>query len=155
MIKINKDKNWKPISPNNPNQTEDQGWRPVKYTKEVVTKELNDMLQTLKNNTDIVYIWELFEDKSYTRTRYSEWIKDYSQVKEIQRISCTIKEILETRAVKGAITNKLNANFTQFHLKNNYNWVDKQVNENQNTNTNYEVEDKWEFDKLLNDNKLI
>jgi hypothetical protein len=85
-----------------------------------------------------VYLWELFEDKSYTRQRYWEWVSlpnnnpdDYSarywDNEEVRNLSVAIKEILETRAVKWAITNKLNSTFTIFHLKNNYkeSWKDK------------------------------
>jgi hypothetical protein len=67
------------------------------------------MLKQLKDNKDYVYIGELFEDKDYTRFRYSEWVKTYSEVPEIQKLSHTIKEILETRAVKGLMKNELNA----------------------------------------------
>ena len=43
---------------------------------------------------------------------------------------------------------------TIFALK-NFDWVDKQVNENTNTNLNLEVEDSKELDKLLDTNWLI
>lgn len=107
------------------------------YTEEFVLNELNLLLTTIKENTDIVYIWELFENKNYSRQRYSEWVKEYKDNEEIQRLSDTIKEILETRAVKGALTNKLNPTITIFHLKNNYNWKDKTEIEQTNTNYNF------------------
>ena len=100
------------------------------YTEEFVLKELSLLLKTLKENKDIVYLWELFEDKNYTRFRFSEWVKEYKDSDEIQRISHTIKEILETRAIWWAMRNNLNPTATIFHLKNNYNWVDKQTTEN-------------------------
>jgi hypothetical protein len=52
-------------------------------------------------------------------------------------MSDTLKEILETRAVKWAITNKLNPTMTIFHLKNNYkeNWKDKSEVQNDWTMT--------------------
>jgi uncharacterized membrane-anchored protein len=97
----------------------------LKYTAEFVLEEMKSMVSLIKGNPDIVYIWELFDNKSYSRQRFSEWVKTYSDNEEIKEISDTIKEILETRAVKGAMTNKLNGTMTIFHLKNNYDWKDK------------------------------
>lgn len=140
---------------NSPNQTDNVWGAPVKYTEEWVINELTEILKVLKADKEIVYIWELFEEKDYTRYRYSEWIKTYSKVDEIQKLSHTIKEILESRAVKGAITNKYNSTFTMFHLKNNFDWKDKQEIQNTNKNVNYEAEDSSEFEALLKDNDLI
>ena len=153
--KVKLSTNWKPIKPTNPNQTENQGGAETIYTEEKVIEILTDMLTEVHNDEGIVYLWELFSKKPYSPQRYSEWIKDYSQVKKIQGLSESIKKELETRAVKGAITNKLNSTFTIFHLKNNYGWVDKMVNENKNANLNIETDDKWEFKELLKDNWLI
>ena len=97
----------------------------LKYTAEFVLDEMKSMVNLIKGNPDIVYIWELFDNKSYSRQRFSEWVKTYSDNEEIKEISDTIKELLETRAVKGAMTNKLNGTMTIFHLKNNYDWKDK------------------------------
>lgn len=97
----------------------------LKYTAEFVLEEMKSMVSIIKGNPDIVYIWELFDNKSYSRQRFSEWVKTYSDNEEIKEISDTIKELLETRAVKGAMTNKLNGTMTIFHLKNNYDWKDK------------------------------
>lgn len=96
-----------------------------KYTEEFVLEEMKSMVNLIRGNPDIVYIWELFDNKSYSRQRFSEWVKTYSDNEEIKEISDTIKELLETRAVKGAMTNKLNGTMTIFHLKNNYDWKDK------------------------------
>jgi hypothetical protein len=97
----------------------------LKYTAEFVLEEMKSMVNLIRGNPDIVYIWELFDNKSYSRQRFSEWVKTYSDNEEIKEISDTIKELLETRAVKGAMTNKLNGTMTIFHLKNNYDWKDK------------------------------
>ena len=97
----------------------------LKYTAEFVLEEMKSMVNLIRWNPDIVYIWELFDNKSYSRQRFSEWVKTYSDNEEIKEISDTIKELLETRAVKGAMTNKLNGTMTIFHLKNNYDWKDK------------------------------
>lgn len=97
----------------------------LKYTEEFVLEEMKSLLAIVRNNPEIVYIWELFDNKSYSRQRFSEWVKTYSDNEEIKEISDTIKGILETRAVKWAMTNKLNGTMTIFHLKNNYDWKDK------------------------------
>ena len=96
-----------------------------KYTEEFVLEEMKSMVTLIRGNPEIVYIWELFDNKSYSRQRFSEWVKEYNGNEEIKEISDTIKELLETRAVKGAMTNKLNGTMTIFHLKNNYDWKDK------------------------------
>ena len=96
-----------------------------KYTEEFVLEEMKSMINLIRGNPDIVYIWELFDNKNYSRQRFSEWVKEYNGNEEIKEISDTIKEHLETRAVKGAMTNKLNGTMTIFHLKNNYDWKDK------------------------------
>ena len=97
----------------------------LKYTAEFVLEEMKSLLTMIRSNPEIVYIWELFDNKPYSRQRFSEWVKTYSDNEEINEISDTIKELLETRVVKGAMTNKLNWTMTIFHLKNNYDWKDK------------------------------
>ncbi len=96
------------------------------YTLEFIQLELTSLLSALKADTEIVYIWELFLDKDYSRQRYSEWVEKYKEDDCVRTTSDTIKGILETRAIKWAMTNKLNPTATIFHLKNNYKWVDKQ-----------------------------
>jgi len=124
----------------------------TKYTEEFVLEELSLLLNTLREDKTIVFLWELFEDKNYTRNRFWEWIKKYSSNEEIVRISGTLKEILETRAITGAMKNKLNNTSVIFHLKNNYNWKDKtEVDQNTNMNLNINVKELTddELDKLL------
>ena len=96
------------------------------YTLEFIQEELKSLLAALKADKEIVYIWELFTDKDYSRQRYSEWVEKYKEDETVKCTSDTIKWILETRAIKWAMTNKLNPTATIFHLKNNYKWVDKQ-----------------------------
>lgn len=95
------------------------------YTLEFIQEELKSLLNALKNDEGIIYIWELFLEKNYTRNRYAEWVNKYPDDEIVQTTSGTIKGILETRAIKWAMTNKLNPTATIFHLKNNYKWVDK------------------------------
>ena len=78
----------KPISPNNPNQTENQWGAPVIYTEEFVLNELKELLKALKKDKEIVYLWELFLEKDYTRQRYGEWVKTYSKVKDMEDHWC-------------------------------------------------------------------
>lgn len=117
------------------------------YTEEFVFNELKLLLQTLKEDKEIVYLWELFIDKDYSRQRFSEWLTEYNTNEDIKEISDTIKEILETRAVKWAITNKLNPTMTIFHLKNNYkdNWKDKSE-----VDTNL----KWSLETNINEEQM-
>lgn len=95
------------------------------YTLEFIQEELTSLLNALKSDIDIIYIWELFLEKDYSRQRYSEWVDKYKDDEIVKYTSDTIKGILETRAIKWAMTNKLNPTATIFHLKNNYKWVDK------------------------------
>lgn len=99
--------------------------KPQKYTREFVIGELDDMLKEILENPEIVFIGELFEHRDYSRQRYSEWAKDFS---DDTRISDTIKritDILESRINIGGLKNKLNPTMTIFNLKNNYGWKDK------------------------------
>lgn len=96
------------------------------YTLEFIQEELKSLLAALKADENIIYIWELFLDKPYSRSRYWEWVNKYKDDEIVCETSCTIKDILESRAIKWAMTNKLNPTATIFHLKNNYKWVDKQ-----------------------------
>jgi len=122
------------------------------YTEEFVIKELKILLKELKQNKEFVYIWELFEDRNYWRQRFSEWSNKFPDNEEIQQNSDTIKDILETRAAKGLMTNKLNATGTIFHLKNNYKWVDKREIEQSwwlDINLKFEEMNDEELDKLI------
>jgi len=122
------------------------------YTEEFVIKELKILLKELKKNKEFVYIWELFEDRNYWRQRFSEWSNKFPDNEEIQQNSDTIKDILETRAAKGLMTNKLNATWTIFHLKNNYKWVDKREIEQSwwlDINLKFEEMNDEELDKLI------
>ena len=95
------------------------------YTLKFIQEELTSLLNALKSDIEIIYIWELFLEKDYSRQRYSEWVDKYKDDEIVKYTSDTIKGILETRAIKWAMTNKLNPTATIFHLKNNYKWVDK------------------------------
>lgn len=112
--------------------------KPEIYTPEFILSEVSGMLQKLKDDKDLIFKGQLFEDKNYSRQRFSEWLKESTNpdpertpaVKALwDEISDTIgkiDEILENRAVVGGLTNKFNAQMTKFHLINNYDWKDKQ-----------------------------
>jgi hypothetical protein len=59
--------------------------------------------------------------------------------------------MLESRAVVGAMTNKLNAHFTGLHLKNNYKWKDRQEIDQTTTSLNYNKDITDLTDKELDD----
>lgn len=155
MVESNKDIKVK--KHNSPNQTDNIGGRPwiLDWSDDVVIEELKDMLKKLKSDDDIIYIWELFLEKDYSRSSFIQQVSNRKANEELSKVYNTIKEILETRAVKWLLGNTLNATWTIFHLKNNYQWVDKVVNENTNTNLDYEAQDKDEFKDLLKNNWLI
>jgi len=70
-------------------------------------------------------------------------------------MSVTIKDILKSRAMTGALLGELSSPFTMFHMKNNYDMVDKKEVVNTNTNLEYQVDDSEEMQELLKNNKLI
>ena len=119
------------------------------YTEDFVEKELKSLLEELKTNKEYVYLWELFEDKKYSRQRYSEWVKQYKDNKNVKLYSDTIKEILETRAIVWAMKNKLNATSVIFHMKNNYNWKDKQEIDNTHKIQDYQFTSNLEDEEEM------
>lgn len=99
--------------------------KPEKYTRDFVLLELNEMLKEVNNDLGIFFINQLFENRSYSRQRYSEWAEKF---KDDDEISDTIKKLedqLENRLVVGGLTSALNPAITIFTLKNKHNWRDK------------------------------
>jgi len=99
--------------------------KPEKYTREFVIGELKEMLGELRGNKKIVYLGELFENRDYSRQRFSEWEKKFKEDNEISDTIVRIQDILETRVNVGGLKNELNASMTKFNLINNYDWKDK------------------------------
>lgn len=125
----------------------------TKYTEEFVLSELELLLKSLIKDKDIVYIWQLFETKTYSRQRYSEWIKKYSDNEKIREMSDTIKNILETRVNVWGLVNKLNPSIVKFNLINNFDWKEKtEVDQNTNMNLNVNIENASddELNSLIN-----
>jgi len=99
--------------------------KPIIYTIEFIKEEVNGILKEILDNKEICYLGEVFENKSYSRQRYSEWAKEFKENIEISDTIMKIHSILESRINIGGLKNKYNATMTIFNLKNNYNWKDK------------------------------
>ncbi len=99
--------------------------KPKIYTRDFVLKEVTDMLNEIREDKDIFFLWQVFEKKSYSIKRYSEWKKEHSKDEEISETIEKIHDILETRVVIGAMKKSLHVTMTIFHLKNNFKWTDK------------------------------
>lgn len=101
--------------------------KPTKYTSDVVLQELELMLADLRENKEIVYIGELFENKRYDKSFFIDLVtQKYQNNTAIKQNYNAIKSILESRAITGSIKGKYNPASVIFHLKNNYGWTDKQ-----------------------------
>lgn len=99
--------------------------KPTIYTEEFVLKELQDMYQEVLEDTELVFIGQLFEKRSYSRQRYSEWANKFKDNAEISDAIKRLENLLETRLVIGGLKNKLNPTLTIFTLKNKHEWIDK------------------------------
>ncbi len=99
--------------------------KPITYTRDFVFEEVCSILEGVLNNKDIFYIGEVFEEKEYSRQRFSEWAKTFEKDEEISDTIKRIKDILESRINVGGLKGNLNSTMTIFNLKNNYNWKDK------------------------------
>ncbi len=108
--------------------------KPTIYTEAFVLQEVQEILATILSDSDIFYLWQVFEKRDYSQQRYSEWRKEYRENKEISEAMIRIREILETRVVVGAMKRELHPTITVFHLKNNYKWSDKMEIDQKNTN---------------------
>jgi hypothetical protein len=98
--------------------------KPTKYTQKFVEKELKDMLVEIKNNEDIIYKGQLFDNRDYSYQRFSEWANKFKRNNKISDTIKRIDKILETRVNVGGLRSKLNATMVIFNLKNNYGWED-------------------------------
>ena len=121
------------------------------YTQEFVRQELKSILDMILSDKSIVYIGEVFENKDYSRQRYSEWKESYKDDEEITDTIDRITNILESRVNVGALRNNLNSTVAIFNLKNNYGWKDKTESEVKNTVKFEQLsdEDKNKIDNLI------
>lgn len=99
--------------------------KPEIYTREFVLAELQDMYKEVSNDLGIVYIGQLFENRRYSRQRYSEWAKKFQKDDEISDTIKRLEDLIETRLVTGGLTSALNPAITIFTLKNKHSWRDK------------------------------
>jgi len=103
-----------------------KGTKPIKYTKEVVKKELEEMLARVIKDKTIIYKKELTIDKAYCYDFINEKIKELDD-KEIKSIYKKIDDIISNRVLKGATNNKYNANMSKLHLSANYGFTEKKA----------------------------
>lgn len=120
--------------------------KPTTYTETFVLREVQEILATIRSDSAIFYLWQVFEKRDYSQQRYSEWKRDYKENQEISEAMVRIWEILETRVVVGAMKRELHPTITVFHLKNNYKWSDKM--EVDQRNTNFTMLWIWELSEL-------
>lgn len=135
----------KPISPNNPNQTENQWGRPQKFTPETLREKAFEYFALCEhpdNWIDKWIGWRFPRPKTLSWLCIYLWVsKDYiSEKLKDDRFSETIKEIrlvVENNIEEWILYWHLASTAWIFNLKNNFWWVDKQ--EVDNTNTNLDV----------------
>ena len=119
---------------------------PDKYTVEWVRNEVTSLLEDLNNNPSYVYVGELFEKKDYSRKRFGEWYHMGDEI--ISGTIDTIRDILESRVIAGAIRKDYDTGMVKFHLINNYDWKDKTE-----TDVNQKLSGSLNLDTLPDDNE--
>lgn len=92
----------------------------LKYDENFVKKELLQMLDELNENKQIYLINQLFENKSYSRSRFHEWKTKFTDNYHIVELFEKIENTLEARIVSGALMGRLNSTMSIFVLKNKY-----------------------------------
>ena len=96
----------------------------IDYTITYVLRELSDMLDELRTQTDIKTKTQLFRDRPYSNKKFSEWSRKFEASKQVQEKLKKIEEILESRLVEQGLSGKSVA-MTIFLLKNYYNYTDQ------------------------------
>ena len=148
----------KKISPNNPNQTDNQWWRPQKYTPEEL---LNKSQEYFKKCDDTLISFDKTTWKTVTKSKTLSWLclwlkvsKDYiSEKVKDDRFSETIKQIrleVENNIEEWILHWSYNSTSWIFNLKNNFDWKDKSEvwNTNLNIDTTVEEVESMESNKL-------
>lgn len=103
------------------------------YDIDFVKTELHGMLQYLEENEQVYLMNQLFSNKSYSRSRFHEWRKEFSYDDEIRTLFEKIEVILEGRIAHGALIGRLNSSMSMFVLKNKYGWISNPDNKSQET----------------------
>ena len=106
--------------------------KPVKYTEAFVSTELESMLSELLSDESIMYIGQLFLQRSYSRQRFSEWTDKFKDNEQISDIIKKIEDTLETRLVLAGLDSLTNVPMTIFTLKNKHGWKDVKEQTNNN-----------------------
>lgn len=96
--------------------------RPIKWARELVSKELDYLLSRVRCDESILFIGEVIAERGYSVQRISEWQKRFAEYDQIPEATEKIKTILEARIVKGALTGKYRSGPARFHLINNFGW---------------------------------
>jgi|GEM_PF-1958681 len=119
--------------------------KPTRYTEKFVLQEVQSMLIEIKNNADVFFLGQVFEERDYSMQRFSEWREKFKDNEEISEAMKRIQELLETRVVVGTMKKELNPTIVIFHLKNNYQWTDK-VEESRNKELPKPIFVSWMLD---------
>ena len=93
-----------------------------KYDLEFVRSEMLKLLKELRENPEIVFIGEMFLDKSYTRKTFYSWRDKFPDDEIVSDSHARIRETLESRLVVGGLKGKLQPMLTKFVLEFGYNW---------------------------------
>jgi hypothetical protein len=141
------EKKKKKINPNNPNQTENQWGRPLKYTPEELYEKAQEYFQKCD---ETIISFDKVNLKTITKPKTLSWLclwlkvsKDYiSEKAKSKEFSETIKEIrlvVENNIEEWILQWSYNPTSWIFNLKNNFDWKDK--SEVDNNNINIDVSD--------------
>lgn len=104
--------------------------KPLYWTRWRVMRTLNDMLAELESQEkksakgQTLFLKKLFVTRRISRVTFMRWGLDYGDDDEICNAIVLLKDILEVRAVEGAMQKNLDPFMTLMHLKNNYGWKD-------------------------------
>lgn len=94
-------------------------------SRNTVLKEVQSILADIMSDNGIFYLWQVFDNKTYSLRTYAEWKKEYREDEEISEVIEKIGDVLETRVVIWAMEKRINVTMAMFHLKNNFKWADK------------------------------
>lgn len=100
---------------------------PVKWTRDVVKKELETLLNIVLANPDYCFIKEAINERPYIHETLAEKIRKYKNDSQIPSAYKKIMSILESRALKFGLNKRNDSQITKFHLINNFQYQDKQV----------------------------
>jgi hypothetical protein len=107
------------------------GGKTLLFTEGYILAQLEDILFTIKEDQNIVFLSQIFEQKSYSQKRFMERVREYSEKNyDISELANKINEILQDRIALKGLLKDFNPIMAIFCLKNNYNWKDSHENIN-------------------------